>query len=377
MSKITAILIVLLYIKTEAQTSVLMQGDSLFALGNYTKAITVYKSGLDKKERYFNIAKCYTAIGNYKQALEYYKKTLQHYPDKQLVVYEYAKLLSKTKKYNEALKRFNSLIKIDSTNPNFHYQKALILEQQGDTLALQAFNKVLKLDVTHQNAIFKLTKYAVKKRQYQKAERLISKGLKNYPENIKLISLKAQNFFNQKNYHDATIWFNKLIELGESSKFIHERLSFCYNYKFKYSKAIEHTKKALELDKTDAQNIYNLGKLYSLNNDFKNAEKYLNLYLKTVDKPLDEQYIMLARTYNRQEKYKEAIDAYKIALKENPQNPMVPFYVLNTKLKYYADNKAKLEEIEKFLKRYPKSPYKLFVEEIKEKLIKEEFYKGE
>ncbi|WP_299114560.1 hypothetical protein [uncultured Winogradskyella sp.] len=167
------------------------KADELYALGNYSKAIEVYKSVKNPNEVYDKIAKAYVAIGNYGEGLVNYKKAITTNPENILLKYEYAKLLRNTRDYKQAEILFKSLIIKDSLNPNSHYELGIVLEKQKDSASLNAYTKAFNLDSTHQKAIFKIAKHYLVKRKYQTAHYYIDIGLESYTNNVELISLKA------------------------------------------------------------------------------------------------------------------------------------------------------------------------------------------
>ena len=115
------------------------KGDAFYALGNYSKAIEAYKSVEGSKPVLDKIAKAYVAIGNYAEGLKFYQSAIKLDPENNLLKYEYAKLLMRTNKYDEAKQRLGHLVATDSLNPNFHYQLGLVLEKQKDTTATNAY----------------------------------------------------------------------------------------------------------------------------------------------------------------------------------------------------------------------------------------------
>jgi tetratricopeptide (TPR) repeat protein len=104
-----------------AQISVLNLADSLYVNGNYSKAIEAYKIYDSPDEVNSKIAKSYVALGNYDNALSYYKLAAEIDPKNGLILYEYARLLSKTKNFETSIEVFNNLMNIDYRNPNYHY----------------------------------------------------------------------------------------------------------------------------------------------------------------------------------------------------------------------------------------------------------------
>lgn len=359
MGRIFSIILLLILFKTEAQTSVLNMADSLYVNGNYSKAIEQYKVYENQSEVFDKIAKAYIAIGNYDEALKNYEASIEANPEDALLKFEYARLLSKTKKYEAAVKVFNNLVYIDDKNPNYHYELGLVLEKLKDTLAINQYRFAYELDETHQKAIYKIAKYYLQKRKLE----------------LILISLKAQNYYWRQNYREAIKWFEKLIELGESSEFIYEKISLSYAQNYDYEKAIENRLKALKFNSKDPTTMYVIGTYYERLADYEKAEEYISNALKLLDKPLDAEYAKLATVLNHQKKYPEAITALKKAIKESPESEFSHLRLAITLETYYADYDAKLKALEDFKKKFPDSRMHEFVDDRISKIKKEKFLK--
>ncbi|MGB1307456.1 MAG: tetratricopeptide repeat protein [Oceanihabitans sp.] len=353
MTKYLSIILLFIFFKTEAQPSVLKFADSLYATGNFTKAIKAYNTYNEKTEVSIKIARAYQAIGNFGQALNYYKKSSTAHPNNTLILFEYAKLLYKTKNYQQALLYFNKLADVDKENPNLHYYTGLILEKRGDSTAQAAFKKAFNLDNTHQKSIYKIARYCLKKQKHDSVTHYVLIGLKSYPDNLDLISIQAQSYYWKKEYHLAIEWFQKLIKQKESTQFIHEKLGYCYLKTYQFNKAITQLLLALELDANNTETLFVLGQLYDRIQDFKNAEKYMNRAIELLNQPLDDMFTELAIVYNKQKEYPKAIATLKQAIKENPKNLQAHFYLLMTKDKYYKDLDMKLNAFQKFNKKFP------------------------
>tara|TARA_R110002049_G_scaffold101379_1_gene245926 strand:- start:16 stop:1044 length:1029 start_codon:yes stop_codon:yes gene_type:complete len=330
-----SIMFLLILFKAEAQTSVLNMADSLYINGNYSKAIEQYKTYENQSEVFDKIAKAYMAIGNYDEAIQNYEASIEANPEDALLKFEYARLLSQTKKYETAAEVFNNLVYIDDKNPNYHYELGLVLEKLNDSTAINRFNLAYQLDETHQKAIYKIAKYYLQKRKHDTVDVFADKGLESYPKNLELISLKAQNYYWKQDYREAVKWFEKLIGLGESSEFIYEKLSLSYGQHFNYEKALENRLKALKFNPNDATTIYVIGTYYFELNKFDKAEEYISRALKFIDRPLDAEYAKLATALNHQKKYPEAIAALKKAIEENPENDFTHFRLALTLETYY------------------------------------------
>ncbi|MCK0123871.1 tetratricopeptide repeat protein [Gelidibacter sp. F2691] len=361
----------------QAQDVNLKLADSLYAHGNYAQAITVFKSFEQQEHVYEKLAKAYMALGNYDEALINYKSASQAFPEDALLKYDYAKLLARNKKLKAAEDLFNALVYLDYKNPNYHYELGLVLEQQGDSTAMNRFRSAFQLDSTHQKAIQKIAKQLLIKRNHEKSLYYINIGLASYANNIELISLKALNFYWQQDYKLATQWFEKLLALGENSQFIHEKLSFCYAENLQYEKAILHAKQAVNFDVKNATNLYILGQLYEKVNDFAAAEKWLTEALLLLDQPLNVEYTTLATVLNQQKKYKEAIAVLQKAILEDPKDDRANFFLARTKDQYFADRDAKIKAYEVFRERFPKSVFVHFADSRLRELKEEKFLKSE
>jgi tetratricopeptide (TPR) repeat protein len=349
------------------------EADKLYVNGNYAKAIEAYKSVQNLDEVYDEIAKAYIAIGNYGQGLANYKKAIASNPEDALLKYNYAKLLTKTKNYEDANQLFNTLIVLDSLNPNYHYEMGVVFEKQNDSTALKEFIKTFDLDRTHQKAIFKIAKQHIIKRKFELAHRFIDTGLKGYESNVELISLKAQAYYFQEYYTNAVVWFNKLLDLGEKSEFIHEKLSLSYAQNSDYKEAIFHRKEALKYNPYDANAMFVIGRYYQSLNDFEMAEDYITKSLLIRDVALSDEYQRLGMVLNRQKKYEKAIKAYQKALREDPSDIMTEFFIIRTKDEFYADLDSKIKLYEDFIKKGGKSPFKPFAESRLKELKQEKF----
>ena len=269
------------------------------------------------------------------------------------------------------------MVYTDYKNPNFHYELGLSLEQLKDSTAQNRFHNAFQLDSTHQKAIFKIAKHHLKKGHNKVVNKYIDIGLKSYKNNKQLISLKAQNYYVQQHYEKAIIWFEKLLDLGESSEFIHEKLSLCYEQLYEFEKAITHRELALKFNPNDATAIYVIGTYYQRLDDFKKAEEYISKALFLLDQPLDAEYTKLATVLNRQKKYKEGIEALKKAIKENSSNEFSSLQLAITLEAYYADYDAKIKAFEDFKKKFPNSKLISFVNDHISKIKKEKFLEVE
>lgn len=99
-------------------------------------------------------------------------------------------------------------------------------------------------------------------------------------------------------------------------------LSFAYSRAGRYNDAVEEASVAIKLDKNNSNAYYALGAARARQGDSDEAIQALkkSVSLKTtVNEVYQQAYYELGELYMRDEKYKEAVDAYKNALYNGPE----------------------------------------------------------
>lgn len=366
------VLCLLVFMGAWAQPS-MEDADSLFRLGNYSKAIGIYKQNSQHHEVPQKLALCYQALGNYNQALYHYEEAVKAQSENLALCYEQAKLLRALKKYDAAKKGFQTLIEKDSLNPNFYFEMGKLAELTGDSLAIEYYNQTYNFDPKHQKAIFKIARHKLIKRKHLESLEYADKGLSMYPDNVELISLKAQNYYWMEDYDNAIDWFEKLIGLGEKSELIYEKLSLSYAQNYNYAKAIEFRKKSLIYDPNNADALYVIGRYYQKLRYFKEAEEYIARSMEIKDLSLSDEYQTLGIVLNRQKKFAQAIEAFQKSLDEDSTNVSSAFFMAMSKDQYYKDIDARIKVFEDFGKNYSDSPFASFASRRVAELKEEKF----
>ena len=125
--------------KTRAQSSVLAIADSLYATGNYSKAINFYaKVGSEKSS--LQVARAYNAMGNYEKAKLQYENLANKNPALQIARLELGKIYIKTHDLKRAILVFSQFIKDDDGNPEFYYYLGMAYQDMEKMDAESAVN---------------------------------------------------------------------------------------------------------------------------------------------------------------------------------------------------------------------------------------------
>ena len=180
MNKLGIVFITLIFIsKVGAQSSTFAIADSLYQVGNYSKAIQSYKKLENNSYTSTQIAKAYKALGNSKKAIENYEKVLRVDSLNTLVLYDYGKLLFSAGKLEKSLVIFEQLQLKDTLNPNFHYQIGLAKEGLQQEDFIDSYEKAFQLDPQHQKSSYKIIKNYIETKDFDKAKEIIKIGLQN------------------------------------------------------------------------------------------------------------------------------------------------------------------------------------------------------
>ena len=300
------------------------------------------------------LARSNEAAGKNLAALENYETVIKTDPQRVLASLEYAKLLKKIGRLKQADSIFSRLTLAYPQNAAFQYERGLVREKMQDSSAISFFSMATMLDKTHQQAHFKVAKNMLSKGRFAEAEILSKRGLEANPYYVSLISILAQSLYHQEKYPEAITQFEKLVELGEGSEFVHSRLGAAWTKEKNYKKAIEEYNLALDYEKENFVTHFNLGKLYAAIGNLRSSESHLLMAILLKDVSVDEEYYTLGLTYKLAEEYKRALDYFNKAVEENPDNQQAwyeraiaadnYFQGLETRRKYYQAYVDRYEE---------------------------------
>ena len=326
--------------------------DSLYATGNYIKAINYYaKDG--SKASGLQIARAYNAIGNYEKAIAQYRNVLSLDVTLQICKFELGKLYLKTKDFSNSEILFKDLINVSDNNPEYHFYLAeTFREQKKVANSITSYKNATATDSTHLRSLFQLGKYYVGQREKDSAFIFIDRGLRFYENDVALINLKALAYFNNDEYVKALPYFNTLLELGEEKEYIYEKLAYCYFKDWEFEKAKANYKKVLELNEENADAYFYLGQVYWKDKQIDSAQYYVKESI-AVQKPfLVREYVALAGISRNKEDMKSALEYYKLAHEEDPDDALIYHNICTVADQYNKDPKVKLKYYEKFDERF-------------------------
>ncbi|MEO9891676.1 tetratricopeptide repeat protein [Aurantibacter sp.] len=355
MRKSLLIIFILLLVKVHSQTqSNSAIADSLYATGNYAKAINYYAEDGTLNSS-LQIARAYNVIGNYEKAIVQYQSVVTENPDLQIASFELGKLLFKTKAFDDARKLFSKLVKQAQDNPEYQYYLGEVFsELDQPASSLIAYKKAVEYDSTHLRSLFKLAKYFMVKNEKNQALAYIDKGLSFYPEDVSFINLKALTLFNDNAYDKAMPLFEKVLELGETKEYVYDKLAYCYYKNWEFEKARANYRKMLEIDDGNSDTYFKLAEAYRKDKEVDSAEIYIKEAMNIQKPVFAEGYARLGSMARAREDYKSALSYYNQAHGEDPSDPSIYHNICTLVDRTSKDPNVKIEYYEKYLEKYGK-----------------------
>ena len=223
MKQFLLVIFLIQIVRAEAQTSDSSVADSLYVVGNYSKAINEY-SKVGGVSSALQIARSYNAVGNYEKAITQYQYVVDEDVENQLAQFELGKLCLKVNRFEEAKSVFTNLSNLNTTNPEFQFYLGEVNRHLDVTdQSLKQYKKAIKLDSTHLRSLFQLAKYYTIKQERDNALTYILKGLNYYENDVSLINLHALVLFNDAQFEKAIPLFERVLELGEDKNYVYEK----------------------------------------------------------------------------------------------------------------------------------------------------------
>ncbi len=385
--KITILLLIILSNKTEAQTSVFKEIDSLLFTGNYQRALVVLESEQDKSVAVFDkTGDIYKSIGNYNKAIVNYQQALEKqesiviksklgrifelsgYSSKAMKTYEdvmqkdslnlilinnLGKLYLSNYKATKAEYIFKYLIERDSLNPNYPYLLAQSYQKQDLFFAMgQSYLDAYNIDSLHIKSIYRLALFFKDLKDKDSTMVFIDKGLQLAPDNINFIQLKANQLYTSKDYKNTLSYLDKLERLNYKSVNVYEMFGMSYLKLDSLDLAKEYFNKALNIDRNNSKILYRLATVEYDLGEIKKAKFSLMMSIHTAKPDLDKQYYLLGSINKEENNLIEAIHYFEKSFQNNPKKYKALYELALSEDIYYEDKKKALKHYQKFIEKF-------------------------
>lgn len=337
-----------------AQTK-LAQLDSLYAVGEYSKAIQLYQG---QTPHLFNeklgLAKVYLAKQQTELALDLYQAALAQKPVTKHR-FTFAKLLLDEKKYVLADSVLTQLHIDYPKNAEFVYQLGMSKKTRNNTTLDQYFSKAISLDSTHLRAYFELAHFYTKIKSYNKAINTCKMALKIKPDHKKILGLIGQVLFNDKAFHAALSYFKQLDETHGVPQFVLEKMAYCSWMTRDFNAAEVYYKRLLQLEPKSFLFHQNLSKTLNIlgkhalamSHAF-SAQKYKDVSLYKINFELGQAYLGLKQ-------YRLAMSHFIKVIEELPSYEKAYVRLARAADIFYDDKSKVIPYFENYQERFSDS----------------------
>lgn len=250
-------------------------------------------------------------------------------------------------KYDEAISYYVKALEINPNDSKLHYNIGTAFQAKGDLEhAQQAYNKSLEIDPKNEKTTLALN--------------LLTKQISE--NQVKELSIRAVELQNSGNFQEAITTYLAAISINPSETQLYYNLGTAYqragdlnNAQIQYQKAIELDKgnptylNTLKLVKVELANpLIQSALTKQTTNDLNGA---IADYIKALELvPDDSQtYFNLATAYQANNQIDNAIESYLKAVAIDPKGQADAFFFLGTLCEEKKNNKAAIENHQKYL----------------------------
>ncbi|MHB1685891.1 MAG: tetratricopeptide repeat protein [Ignavibacteriaceae bacterium] len=261
------------------------------------------------------------------------------------------KIYMAEKKWERALEIYSGLAVTDSTNSYFYEQLGKCKSSLGDIDgALVNYKCANRLNPKNLNTILDLSYLLYLQKQLDSAINVVDAGLNYFPHSIELWNRRGDIYFIIPNYDQAIFSYSKAWDNGDTSASTQKNIGICYYWEKDYDSAKTYLEKSIELNNKDAIAYFYLGASLKEQKQYKTAiDNFKQAASLLRSEFLSNVYGQIGAAYQLNGKYCLAADFYQDALRENPTDRSMFYYLAFIYDKHLNEKNVALNYYKKFL----------------------------
>lgn len=333
----------------------------------------ILKHNATNKETQKLLAKNYLSLNLYDEAYKIYFDLSRKDTSSIQIKIQLAKLSQKLDKNDLAIDLYKELIAYDSLNSYFYKQLGLCYLKLNDTSALRILEQAVQLNPGDLSLAIKLANKYNDKKYYFNALAVLDFVTPYNKDKFQLYKAKAYTLFLIKENKRAAKNFNKVLQLGDTTRFTLKYLGYAYFEMGNYEDAYKTLKEVFKYDTTDTRVYFHLSiaarKLYKIDESvlfMKKSFKYLLPNKRTMAlyyNQAAENYITYGARMkikgdfeSERQSYYSAIQNFEFAFQADSIDKRSLYLIATTYDNYLNERTKALAyylEYKKTLKRYP------------------------
>lgn len=334
----------------QAQTKEL---DSLYAVAAYGQLIE-QASQLENptQKQAFLWASALQKMGLDKDALSVHEAYLTE-PFNPKYALSYANLLKTFGRNEEAKNQYTKLIEADSTNAEYYFLRAKLLQKLKDEDFLDDLEKGYQMQPNHLSLANFYVRELIKRRTLHIADKIGNQVLYIDPKNPGMHGNMGQLSMRQNKYTKAIFHFEEIADLPDTPDFVYRKLGEAYTHIRKYDKALEALQILLLKNPKDHYLMVEMAELYALDGQLDKAMELNNKAYALKDVSRDTQNYNYGFIFQQRKEYQKAFDFYNDCLKENPTHEKALFARASAADQLDIPMSKKIGYYEAYLRQFP------------------------
>ncbi len=359
------------------QTNHTLNADEHYKLGmkalnnyQYQKALDHFfecnRSDYDNQDYLQKLALCYMRLGDYTEAKFSYNALLKKDSSNVNAWSNLGSIYEKELNYSKASNCYQELLMIDSTNSYYFRQNAFMaLRMKSPLLALAHFDRAHELNEKDLVVINEYSSLLLGIKQPKAAEKIIDKGLKFSPNNLKLLYTKADILYQKKDYENIITTIQQVMSMRDTAQYYQKMIGASYLHLEQYDSSIYHLEEVVKRGQESDLTYYQLALAYRGKENIPESEKHYELAIKKgISENVGMYYKNLALLLDEQKKYKAGIAAWKKAIEYSPKKEVYLFYLAQDCDNYYKDKKI----ARRYYRKYYATKHTQYREYVRERI---------
>ena len=335
-------------------------------LMKYNKARAAFEKANELKDNdadiLLNLGLLYSSMGRSFMAIDALEKSVEIDSSNIFARISIARLYVKSEEFVNAERLYRKLLTSDSANSYYYKQLGYVYQKlKKEREAKEYYEKSFELNAADIGTASSLALIYYDEEKPDSAIAIIDTALHNFEDDIRLLKLKADILFAEKDYSGTVNVIVRILASENDSPQIYQRLGICYyqtavdNFAgdaqiIKLESAVEALKQSFESDSTESLTALYLGLTYralSRNDEAINfLEKAVTLIYPKYSPAI---FTNLALVNQEEKNYSEAIKYFKEAQRLDTGNPNYWYYLAAIYDSYYSDKQTPMIYYQKFL----------------------------
>lgn len=333
-------------------------------LGNFDKAIELYKQYLDKKPddaaALYELGSIYFKQNRLDEALERAGKAVSLDPGNDWYKRLLVEIYQEQKDFRSAGKILQNMVESDPDNIEHYQDLALNYIYQGEYKdAIEVYDEIEKrIGITEQISIQKQKLYLLMGKTGNAVEE-IERLTEAFPEEVRFLEMLAEMYVTEKEWDKALATYEKILEIDPENPYINISLSDYYRKQGDEGKSLEYLKQGFANPELDIDTKIQILLAYYTVNEIYNELKEEAFMLASIlvethpDEP--KAHSIYADLLYQDDRFKEARDSFRKVISLDSSKYLVWEQLLFVESEL-SDFKAMADESRRAIELFPQQP---------------------